>query len=407
MNNRLFVVISTFLVFRTLFGDHAHDHVHATRMALAAPLCIHEGFEEYIPAIRRPFFSPVCSLDQLRELHNVAPILILGSGVAGLQAGVYGRRQGMPTYILTGPVVGGQLLYAGIVENMPAIKPQMGADIIATHVEQAERFGVTMIDDQAMSVDLSTWPFKVTTEHSGTIHALSLIITTGAAARRLNIPGELAYWGAGVSACAICDGPMFKGKNTAIVGGGDTAAEQAFYLAPHAKHVTIYVRKDHMRAAKRLQDRLKEYDNVTIVYNKEVLEAVGIETVRGPSLTGIVIRDTATGHVETVSMEGLFIAIGHNPNTELFIHSLNLTKAGYIWLDSRSQETNVHGVFAAGDVCDNLFRQSAMSTGQATQAALEALHFLSSIGINHRTVEQLRERCYPSTALHSRWVHKA
>lgn len=323
---------------------------------------------------------------------KIVPIVGIGAGPAGLMAASYAARSKLETVIITGDTLGGQLTGAGEVENMPGLKVSLGADIVKNLEDQARDFGAHFIEDSVESVDFSSWPFEIKLTGGDTITALAVIIATGAAPRKLGIPGELEYWGSGVSACAICDCFMFKNRNVAIVGGGDAAIEQALHLAPYAKNITIFVRKDYMRAAGRMQDKIESYDFINVVYNKEVLRVFG----DGQVVTGLELLDTITQETSNVPIDGLFLAIGHNPNTGIFAPYLKLSEHGYIVLDTRSQETSTEGIFAAGDVADYRFRQAGIATGSGIQAALEAIDFLREINFNNKVNDSIKSLLYSS-----------
>lgn len=319
---------------------------------------------------------------------SVIPLLIIGSGPAGLMAGVYGGRAKLPTMIISGPEPGGQLMGAAEVENMPAIKRMPGAVIMDTLREQAESFGAQIVEDTVIALDCSTWPFRVTTEQRGELSALALIIATGSVPRCLGIPGEQQYWSAGVSACSICDCFLFEDKEVAIVGGGDSAIEYAMNLVNYARHVTIFVRKPMMRAAQSVQDRIKNHEKITVIYEKEILEVLG----DGEVMTGLRVRDIDSGEETVMPFDGLFLAIGHVPNTELCSSWVSLTPRGYIELKPGSQATSIPGVFAAGDVADPYFKQVGIAAASGIQATLEAVEFLRSQGIDDRAIKQLMRK---------------
>lgn len=323
-------------------------------------------------------------IEALPQLPAVIPILVIGSGPAGLMAGVYGARAKVPTYIFTGAEPGGQLLGAGEVENMPGVAVCSGEAIMGQLFKQAQSFGAYLIEDTIIQLDMSSWPFSVISKNSGECKALAIILATGAAPRKLGIPGEVEYWSAGVSACSICDCFLFKDKEVVIVGGGDAAVEHALNLIPYAKKITIFVRKDRMRAASQRQD-LMNHEKVTIIYNKQILEVLG----DGEKVTGLVIEDSIDKSQELVSCDGLFLAVGHNPNTSLVRDWLELSADGYVKLPTRSQQTTINGVFAAGDIADFRFRQAGIAAGAGIQAALEAIDFLRDHGIDDREIKKL------------------
>jgi thioredoxin reductase (NADPH) len=275
------------------------------------------------------------------------------------------------------------------VENWLGETSIMGPELMKKARAHVEHFGVPFLADAVESVDLSKWPFKITTEDGKTINALSLIITTGASPSKLDVPGENKYWGSGgVSSCAVCDAPFYKGKNVVVVGGGDSAVEEAIQLAKHVNHVTLLVRKGKMRSAASMQDRLKGYKNIEVIYNMQIQEILGNDT----QLTHIKLLNNETDEVSDMPIDGVFLAVGHNPNSWLFKGQLALDDHGNIKMRGRTQETSVKGVFAAGDIEDNRYRQAFISSGRGNAAALDAEKFLTEIGFNDAIVRQLQEK---------------
>ncbi len=322
---------------------------------------------------------------------HVVPVVVIGTGPAGLTAGIYTVRGGFPTTIYAGELIGGQLTETSYVENYSGVKRVLGSDLMDTMLEQVAEFGAEIKKKSIVSVDFTRWPFVLRTDDDQEVRALSVIIATGGQPRKLGIPGEDTYGGAGVSSCAICDGFFFKGKDVVVVGGGDAAVEEALQLSPHAKSVTILVRKDRMRAAHHMQKKLSGYNNVKPVqYHKQVTQVIG----DGDSVTGLEVQDTITGKKSILVAQGLFLAIGHIPNTDLFGGQLALTDDGYIHLHSGgpAQVTSVPGVFAAGDVEDRLYRQAIVSAGHGCIAALEATTWLRSIGTTDAVIKHLAQR---------------
>jgi thioredoxin reductase (NADPH) len=315
---------------------------------------------------------------------NVIPLAIIGSGPAGLAAAMYGKRLGYPTVVFAGPLAGGQLTETTIVENWPGVKAMLGSDIMQTLQGQAEDVGAILLDDTIVKVDFNEWPRVLYTESGQKIHALGVIVATGAAPRKLGIPGELDYWGRGVTSCSVCDCMFFKGKDVVVVGGGDTAIEEATHLSSYARSITILVRTDRMRATSIMQDKLEDYENVKVVYHKQILKVLG----DGRSVTGLELFNTETQRKEHFKTDGLMLAIGRNPNTELFKPFLKLNKRGYIELEGRSQATSVPGVYAAGDVEDEEFRQAVIAAGRGSQAAFEAVHWLRTIGLTEPEIKR-------------------
>lgn len=324
------------------------------------------------------------------DKQNVIPIAIIGSGPAGLTAGMYGARAGIHTVVFTGDLPGGQLTLTGSVENWPGVRNSLGYEIVSNLEEQARDFGAILIEETIDYVDFSTWPFILYTSSGEKINALSVIIATGAAPRKLGVPGELEYWGKGVTSCAVCDCHLFKGKDVVVVGGGNAAIEEAMQLAPYAKNITILVRSDRMRAEFSMRQKLEEFHNIKVAYNKQVVKVIG----DGEVMTGLEIKDSETGEVETMNVQGLFLAIGQNPNTNLFKDKLELSRFGYIILEGRSQETSVSGIFAAGDVADSEYRQAVVACGTGCMAALDAVKWLREIGLTERTANILLPNYY-------------
>lgn len=323
------------------------------------------------------FAIPV-SLEQLKNKKHLVPIAIIGSGCAGYSAGVYGARSDMFTLIITGDEPGGQLAGTTQVDNWPGLLHELGPDIIDKVKYQAEHFGAQVLTDQVTDIDFSSWPYAITTANGNIMNALTIIIATGASPRLLDIPGESEYWGKGVTTCAICDAPFHKDKDVIVIGGGDSAAEEALQLAPYARTVTIMVRKDYMRASAAMQDRVKEVPNISIRYNMEVKEILG----DNKEVTGVVLYNNQTKERVEKPVSGVFLAIGHIPNTDIVKNSLALDDLGYIVLKDRTQKTALPGVFAAGDVEDSKYRQAGVAAGSGIKAALDASDFLREIGFN-------------------------
>jgi thioredoxin reductase (NADPH) len=340
--------------------------------------------KEACPPISRKSFN----LHRAIGKENVVPIVVIGSGPAGLSAALYGARGGIDTLVIEGNKPGGLLTETTEVENWPGEISIMGPDLMIKMREQVKRFGVGFLADAVEKVDLTTWPFQIVTEGGQNIHALSLIITTGANPRKLNIPGEDIYWGSGVTSCATCDAPFFKDEQVVVIGGGDSAVEEALQLAKYASHVTVLVRSNKMRAASRMQDRLREYKNVSVRYNLSPQEIIG----DGTKVTGIKLCNTTTQEYSVMPINGVFLATGHDPSTKLFVDQIDLTTTNHIILDTRTQETSMPGVFAAGDVADNRYRQAIVSAGDGVKAALDAIHFLEDIGLNPDIADQMAEK---------------
>lgn len=307
-------------------------------------------------------------------------VLIIGSGPAGYTAAIYAARAMLKPVLIAGMEQGGQLMITTDVENYPGFaEPIMGPQLMQDMLKQAEHVGAEIINDLVTSVDFSKRPFTLETD-SGTLWtADTVVIATGAKAKWLEIDSERVFKGFGVSACATCDGFFYRNKDVIVVGGGNSAVEEALYLSNIAKSVTVVHRRDSFRSEKILQERLFAKDNVRVIWNSEVIEYTG-EPARPPmppSVTGVKLRDTKTGAVSDMPIDGVFVAIGHAPAVELFKGKLKLKPNGYLWTAADSTATDIPGVFAAGDVTDDIFRQAITAAGMGCMAALEAERFLA------------------------------
>lgn len=327
----------------------------------------------------------VFDLEYALTKKNIVPILVIGSGPAGLAAGLYGARARMGTLVIEGNKPGGLLMETSYVENWPGFKRILGREAIGNLKEQATSFGAQFLSDSVESVDFSSWPYEVKTEDGLTLSALSVIVATGAAPRTLGVPGEQDYWGRGVTTCAVCDAPFYKDQDVVVVGGGDSAVEEALQVAQYAKNVTILVRKDHMRASPSMQERIEPYDSIKVLYN------VQVQRVRGNEhhVTGIALYNNKTQEVTDMPIDGIFLAIGHEPTSQVFADYLERDANGYLVMDGRTQQTSLPGVFAAGEVEDHRYRQAGVAAGQGICASLDAENFLREIGFNAIIAEQL------------------
>lgn len=304
--------------------------------------------------------------------------LIIGSGPAGYTAAIYAARADMKPIMYTGMEPGGQLTTTTEVDNFPGYPdgvegPQMMMDL----QKQAERFGTEVRIGMVTSVDFSKEQggiHKVTIDNANEVEAETVIIATGATAKYLGIPSEQRLRGGGVSACAVCDGFFYKGQDVAIVGGGDTAAEEATYLAKICNKVTMLVRKDEMRASMAMQHRVNNTKNIEVRYNTVVDEVLGEQVVEGLRMV-----NNVTGEKEDISIMGFFVAIGHKPNTEVFSEQIDMDTTGYIYTEGKSTKTNMPGVFACGDVQDQEYRQAVTAAGTGCMAALDAERYLAAI----------------------------
>ncbi|MCI5978639.1 MAG: thioredoxin-disulfide reductase [Bacteroidales bacterium] len=302
--------------------------------------------------------------------------LIIGSGPAGYTAAIYASRANLSPVLVDGPQPGGQLTTTTTVENFPGYPQGVdGNQLMADLKAQAERFGTEMHSGLVTAVDFSKRPFAVTVSgRDEPIMAETVIIATGASARYLGLPDEQKYMGMGVSACATCDGFFYRKKRVAVVGGGDTACEEAEYLASLAEKVYMIVRKDHLRASKVMQQRVLSNPKITVLFNTNTLGLFGEEVLEGVHL--VEYRGTEREQLFDINIDGFFLAIGHNPNSEVFKTYVDTDAQGFIKIKSHSQATNVDGVYAAGDVCDPVFQQAIVAAGTGCRAALEAERFI-------------------------------
>jgi len=304
-----------------------------------------------------------------------AKVLIIGSGPAGYTAAIYAARAGLKPVLYTGGQPGGQLTTTNDVENFPGYPdgingPQMMIDL----QKQAERFGTKISYGLVTSVDFSSWPLKVTIDEKDEVIAESVIIATGATAKYLGIPSEQTFNNKGVSACAVCDGYFYRGKEVAVVGAGDSAAEESTYLSKLVTKVHLIVRREEMRASKIMQQRVKNTPNIEIHWNAETDEVLGDDS----GVTGVRIADSKTGEKKVLPIQGFFLAIGHKPNTDIFADYLDMDETGYIKVASGTTKTNVEGVFAVGDAADRVYRQAITAAGTGCMGALDAEKFLAA-----------------------------
>lgn len=301
--------------------------------------------------------------------------LIIGSGPAGYTAAIYAARADLKPIMYTGMQAGGQLTQTTDVENFPGY-PQgiMGPEMMEDFRKQAERFGTDIRFGYISSVDFSSTPHKIVVDEIKTITADTVIIATGATAKWLGLPSEQQYNGFGVSACAVCDGFFFKGQEVAIVGAGDTAAEEATYLAKLCSKVHLLVRRDEFRASKTMVARVLATPNIQVHYNTETLEILG----NGKNVTGVKVLNNQSGVETDIPIEGFFVAIGHKPNTDIFNGQLTMDETGYLLTKPGSTLTNIEGIFACGDVQDMYYRQAVTAAGSGCMAALDAERYLAA-----------------------------
>ena len=302
---------------------------------------------------------------------NHYDVIIIGSGPAGYTAGIYTSRANLSTLIISGTLPGGQLMTTSEVENYPGFPNGIfGPELMMNMRQQAERFGAVIVDDEVLKVDFKNRPFTITT-HAETYSAEATLVCTGASPRKLGIPAEQQFSGRGVSYCATCDGPFFKGENIVVVGGGDTAMEEATFLTKFGKSVRVVHRRDSLRASKILQQKALENPKIEFIWNNVVADIKG-----NNKISTVLVKDINTGKERTIETGGLFVAIGHEPNTAVFKGQLELDDKGYIVLKHHTK-TSVEGVFAAGDVHDHRYRQAVTAAGFGCMAAIDVEKWLS------------------------------
>jgi thioredoxin reductase (NADPH) len=305
-----------------------------------------------------------------------AKVVIIGSGPAGYTAAIYAARAMLEPVMISGTQPGGQLTITSDVENYPGFADVIqGPWLMEQMKAQAEHVGTRIINDLIVEVDLSHRPFRLQCD-SGTMYtADSVIVATGAQARWLGLPSEQKFQGFGVSACATCDGFFYRDKHVLVIGGGNTAVEEALFLTNFASKVTVVHRRSEFRAERILQDRLFKHPKIEVRWNTELADITGKQMP--PSVTGAILRDTVTGATEAVDVDGIFVAIGHTPSTSVFAGKLDMKPGGYLLVKPGTTQTNIPGVYAAGDVTDDVFRQAVTAAGMGCMAALEAERFLA------------------------------
>jgi thioredoxin reductase (NADPH) len=318
-------------------------------------------------------------------------VVIVGSGPAGLTAAIYAARAELRPLVIHGPQPGGQLTITTEVENYPGFAEGIqGPELMQQFEEQAKRFGTEFLVTYVNKVDLSKRPFTLWTDEGHEIKTETLIVASGASAKWLGIPGEApapeGLGGLGVSACATCDGFFFKGKPIVVVGGGDTAMEEATFLTRYASRVTVVHRRDSLRASKIMQDKAKGNPKIDFIWNADVKEIIGSPET---GVTGIKLQDNKTGEESEFACEGVFIAIGHKPNTDVFKDWLDMDAVGYIKTAGVSMATNIPGVFACGDAQDSIYRQAVTAAGTGCMAAIDAERFLDSLPVATATGEEV------------------
>lgn len=316
-------------------------------------------------------------MEKTTDIEKVS-LLIIGSGPAGYTAAIYASRANLKPVLYQGIQPGGQLTITTEVENYPGYADGVqGPEMMVDFEKQAKRMGADIRFGLATKVDLSVRPYKVQIDEEKWMEADAIIIATGASAKWLGLPSEERLNGFGVSACAVCDGFFFRNKEVAIVGAGDTAAEEALYLSKLCTNVHMFIRKGEMRASKVMQDRVLAAPNIKVYWNTETDEILGDKTV-----TGVRIKNNQTNETQEIPINGFFVAIGHQPNSDIFKGVIDMDEAGYIQTVPGTSKTNVEGVFAAGDVQDKIYRQAVTAAGSGCMAALDAERYLSSKGLH-------------------------
>ncbi len=305
----------------------------------------------------------------------VEKVVIIGSGPAGYTAAIYAARDNLDPLLIRGFEVGGQLMLTSEVENFPGFKSILGPDLMDKMAEQVKNLKCRVIDDNVSNVDFSSYPYKVYVGKD-MYETYSIIISTGASARWLGLENEKRLIGKGVSGCAVCDGAFFKGKKVVVVGGGDSAMEDASYLSTLTDSVTIIHRRKEFRASKIMQDRVLSNKKINVIWDSEVIDILGKEHVEG-----VKIKNTVTGEEKEIKTDGLFLAIGHNPNTEMFKGQIDIDENGYIKTHDLTK-TSKEGIFAAGDVQDRKYKQAVIAAGWGSMCAIDARKFLEEKGLN-------------------------
>ncbi|MBO0790692.1 MAG: thioredoxin-disulfide reductase [Ktedonobacteraceae bacterium] len=310
----------------------------------------------------------------MADTKTVYGVIIIGSGPAGYTAAIYAARADLSVLMFQGYQPGGQLMLTSDVENYPGFETGiLGPDMMEKFEQQARRFGTELVLEDVLEVDFSRRPFTVKTD-SGEYQSRAIIIATGASAKWLELPNEQRLRGRGVTACATCDGFFFKNKDVVVIGGGDTAMEEATFLTRYVNHVTLIHRRDSFRASKIMQDRVRNNPKISLLMNSEVVDVLGEE-----AMTGVRVRNVRTGEENNLPADGMFLAIGHQPNTDLFKGILDMDHTGYI-IPKEHTMTNIPGVFAAGDVTDHRYRQAVTAAGDGCRAAIDLERWLESQG---------------------------
>lgn len=306
---------------------------------------------------------------------KVRNVIIIGSGAAGNSAAIYAARANLEPLMIHGLQPGGQLTITTEVENYPGFAEAIqGPWLMEQMIKQAENVGTEIVNAYVTEIDFDNYPYTIKTDMGETYQTKSVIICTGASAKWLGLKSEQKFMGFGVSGCATCDGFFYRGKEVAVIGGGNTAVEEALYLTKHASKVYLIHRRDSLRAEKVMQERLFNHDKIEVIWNHELDEVLGDEEPL--SVTGARLKSTQNGSSKELKVDGIFVAIGHKPNTDIFVGKIDMDKEGYIITKAGSPATNIKGVFAAGDVQDKIYRQAITAAGTGCMAALDAIRFI-------------------------------
>ncbi len=334
------------------------------------------------------------NMQEALQTKNIVPIVVIGAGPAGYGAAGYAARERVKTIVILGNKPGGALTETTYIENWPGEGKIMGSDLMTNLQQWAKKFGAEMIADSVQELNLNQWPFKITLENGKALYALAVIIATGSIPNKLQIPGEDTYWGKGVTTCSLCDAPYHKDQDVVVIGGGDSAIEEAMQLSAYAKKVIILVRGSAMRASASMQQHLTEYPNIEVRFNISVKSIEG----DGNKVTGITIQDNTTKTTSPMPISGVFLAIGHLPNIKIFQSYVTFDKQGYIVLPDRTQKTFIPGVFIAGDVADNRYRQAITAGGDGVKAGIDAVKFLQEHGFSNQIAQAMEPNFFNSEA---------
>lgn len=330
------------------------------------------------------------NLSEIKSKKNIVPVAVIGGGPGGLSSAFNAARERFHTVLFQGPKLGGQLMDTNYVENWPAITRDLGSDIVKRIEQQAEKAGAILVPESITDIDCSTWPFKLTTDKGTEVYALTVIIATGAKPRSLNVPGEKEYWGKGVASCTLCDAPFTQDNDVVIVGGGDSSVEFGISVAPFAKSITLLTKNEKLQISPRMKRRLEKYPDIKVIPNVKTNKINGDEK----HVTEIEIEDLTTQKTETLPTRWVFLSIGQEPNTQMLRNQLAVNKEGCIILPTKSQQTEVPGIFAAGRVSDSPYKTGIVASGEGLKAALDAIKFLESLGFEEAMEEELEDRLY-------------